>query len=139
MIKVAVASHDGAQISPHFGQSACFLVFEVAESQLSGPEVRANGFTAHARGECGGHGPGQADQHGHQPHGHGPVIEALRDCRAVIAGGMGRGAALELEANGIQARLAPAGLTPEAAVRAWLENHLYPAGQGGCGCGCGGH
>jgi predicted Fe-Mo cluster-binding NifX family protein len=29
IVKIAIASMDGVSISPHFGRSSCFIVFEV--------------------------------------------------------------------------------------------------------------
>jgi predicted Fe-Mo cluster-binding NifX family protein len=100
-VKIAVASEDGVSISQHFGRSRCFLVYEVDDQKILGYSVRDNTFTAHARGEC-----QEGVEHNHQ-HGHAAIVEALKDCEAVLCYGMGWRAAEELKQNGIQAFLVP--------------------------------
>ena len=73
-MKVAVVSSDGVSISKLFGQSKCFIVFEIEADKVKSREVRENSFTAFARGEC------QESEHSHQPHSHSSIINALRDC-----------------------------------------------------------
>lgn len=83
-MKIAVASADGVSISQHFGRSQCFIVFDVADGKVASREVRDNTYTAHAKGEC------KEDEHYRaQPHSHADIVAALRDCQAVLCGGMG--------------------------------------------------
>jgi predicted Fe-Mo cluster-binding NifX family protein len=116
-MKIAVASADGATLSPHFGRSRCFLVFTVEDGKIAGPEVRDNTFTAHAQGQCAG-----GEEHHHdQPHSHAGIVAALRDCEVVLCGGMGWRAAEDLKANGIRpVSLAAAGPAKDA-VEAFLS------------------
>ena len=124
-MKIAVASPDGVSVSPHFGRSRCFIVFDVVEGRLAGREVRDNTYTAHARGEC-----AEGEHHHDQPHSHASIVAALADCQAVLCGGMGWRAAEELKANGIRAVvLGDAGLTPEQAVQALLSGTLGQTGS----------
>ena len=126
-MKVAIASDDGVLISHHFGRSRCFLIFEIEEKQIIGRSVRDNSFTAHARGQC------QEGQHHEHHHGHGAIIEALRDCEAVLCHGMGWRAAEDLKQNGIQAFVIQDNLSPEQAVQEYLAGNLGLAG-GFCRC-----
>lgn len=126
-MKIAVASEDGVSISQHFGRSRCFLVFETEGGQVRGRSVRDNTFTAHARGEC-----QEGVEHTHH-HSHGAIVDALRDCAAVLCYGMGWRAAEDLKQNGIQAFLLPSEMSPEEAVQKYLAGDLGAAG-GFCRC-----
>lgn len=127
-MKVAVASSDGNQIAPHFGRSSHFLVFDVEEGRIIGKEVRSNTFTAHAGGKCHG------DGHDHATHGHAPIVEALRDCAAVLCYGMGWRAAEALTREGIEPYVLSAKSTPEEAVGLLLDGKLQAAGESFCRC-----
>lgn len=126
-MKVAVASEDGVSISHHFGRSRCFLVFDIQDGKVTERSVRDNTFTAHARGEC------DETHHHDQPHGHGAIVEALKDCQAVLCYGMGWRAAEDLKQKGIQAMLVPGEMSPEEAVGKYLRGDLGAAG-GFCRC-----
>jgi predicted Fe-Mo cluster-binding NifX family protein len=126
-MKIAVASSDGNQISPHFGRSSHFLVFDVEDGKIVGKEVRANTFTAHARGECAGEGA-----HEHGTHSHASIVEALRDCKAVLCYGMGWRAEEALNRGGIQALVLGEECNPEQAVGLFLAGKLVPSSQGVC-------
>ena len=126
-MKIAVASSDGNQISPHFGRSACFLVFDVEEGKVIGREVRANTFTAHARGECEGNG-----QHDHGAHSHASIVEALSDCNAVLCYGMGWRASEALTQGGVQPYFLSKRCTPEDAVALFVEGKLPLASTSSC-------
>ncbi len=136
-MKIAVASTNGQDVSPHFGRSACFVVFDLHEGLVNGREVRPNAFTAHALGQCHGHGHGHGEGHGHgggHGMGHGAVVAGLSDCSVLLCGGMGRRAAVDLQAAGIAPHVVPPGLDADAAVAAWMKGALPETG-GFCGCG----
>jgi predicted Fe-Mo cluster-binding NifX family protein len=126
-MKIAVASSDGTNISPHFGRSSYFLIFDVVNGRIVGKEQRPNTFTAHARGECRGE-----QTHDHGTHSHASVVEALSDCKAVLCYGMGWRAAEALGREGIQAFVLGEECTPEGAVTLFLDGQLPPASQGFC-------
>ncbi len=127
-MKIAVASSDGTHISQHFGQSSCFLVYDVEEGKIAGKEVRSNTFTAHARGECSG-----GEEHEHGGHDHSTLVEALHDCQAVLCRGMGRRAEEALSRGAIRPFVFAGECSPEQAVTLFLEGKLAPAPSGCCG------
>jgi predicted Fe-Mo cluster-binding NifX family protein len=128
-MRVAVASEDGTGVSSHFGRSACFLIFEIEGGKVVGREVRDNEFTAHAKGECKGE-----THHDHPLHSHASIVEALRDCEAVICYGMGARAAEALSRQGIHVYILSERCTPEAAVGLFVEGKLGAPGQNLCRC-----
>ena len=128
-MKIAVASSDGTNISPHFGRSSHFLIFNIEEGKIVGKEMRSNTFTAHARGECHGEG-GQ----GHGTQSHTSIVEALSDCTAVLCYGMGSRAAEALLREGIQPCVLGERCTPEDAVALFVEGKLQADNQAFCRC-----
>ncbi|GAB4143209.1 NifB/NifX family molybdenum-iron cluster-binding protein [Thermopirellula anaerolimosa] len=128
-MKLAVASLDGVHISPHFGRSRCFLVFELEAGSIVSRSVMENIFTAHTRGEC----QGDNDHHQHRHGDHADIISALQGCQAVICGGMGRRAAEELRRNGIDAIVVAAEMSPEKAVQDYVSGTLR-GDNGFCAC-----
>jgi predicted Fe-Mo cluster-binding NifX family protein len=128
-MKIAVASTDGVSISPHFGRSKSFIVFEVADGRIAGREVRQNSYTAHAQGQCEGH---EAHDPA-QPHSHADIVNALSDCQVVLCYGMGWRAAEDLKQAGIQAFVLDAEATAEDAVQAFLAGKVKP-GKPFCRC-----
>ena len=130
-MKIAVALDESASIARHFGRSRWFAIFDVEAAQISGRTLRDNTFTAHARGECPA--PDDHEHHQNQPHGHADIVDALRDCEAVLCCGMGWRAADELGANGIKPFVVEDAMSPEDAVAAYLAGKLRP---GGAFCRC---
>jgi predicted Fe-Mo cluster-binding NifX family protein len=130
-MKIAVASIDGVNISPHFGRSACFIVYENEDGTIKSREVRDNTYTPHAKGECKDGEHHEHDQGEH--HGHGAIINALHDCDAVLCFGMGHRAAEDLQAKGIMPYIVTEDMPADDAVKAYLEGKLKP-GQGFCHC-----
>jgi predicted Fe-Mo cluster-binding NifX family protein len=131
-MKVAVASADGTAVSQHFGQSRCFIVFDVTDGKITGREVRDNTFTPHARGQCHGHGHGHGAEHvhghGHEGvRGHQAAARALADCQALLCRGMGGRAAADLEAGGIRPVVFVDDLSPEEAVAGLVAGTLKVA------------
>jgi predicted Fe-Mo cluster-binding NifX family protein len=125
-MKIAVASNDGQSLSAHFGQSKCFIVYTIEDGKVLAKEDRDNRFTAHARGLC-----DHRTEHSHeQPHSHNDIIAALKDCQAMLCGGMGWPAAMDLQAHGIRPVIvADANMTPDAAVEALLAGTLAMTGS----------
>jgi predicted Fe-Mo cluster-binding NifX family protein len=130
-MKIAVASMEGMTISPHFGRSAFFVIFDIVDGKIGSRDIRPNAHTAFARGECAG-----KDHHHHDtPHSHDSVINALRDCAVVLCRGIGHRASEELKRSGIEPFVMVSDATPEEAVSQYLSGQLT---QSSPTCGCGG-
>lgn len=128
-MKIAVPSLDGSQVSPHFGRSAHFLVFDIEDGKVAGKEVRPNPFACHSGGGC--HGEGH---HGDEEAGHGSMAATLRDCSAVLCYGMGAGAAGALNQAGVRTYQLGKPCTAEDAVALFLEGKLLHLADGPCQC-----
>jgi predicted Fe-Mo cluster-binding NifX family protein len=126
-MKIAVITEDGQTISQHFGRAPYYLVFTVEDKEIVSKELR----------DKVGHQQFAQEPHEHEsendPRGHGfgapsdakhaRMIEAIRDCEAVIVRGMGRGAYLAMEQANIRpfvSELADA----EEAVKAYIGGTL---------------
>ena len=128
-MKVAVATTDGVVFSQHFGQSAGFVVFEIEGKVLKSRELRTNDRTPHAQGLCKGeHG------HGHGAHSCGSIADLLRDCDAVLCGGMGAGAANALTQQGIQPLVLPLACSADEAISHYLNGTAQAQPAGFCNC-----
>ena len=127
-MKIAVASTDGVEVSPHFGRSSCFVVFAVSNGKISGKDVRQNTYSGFAKGQCE---QGTGQEHGE--HDHADIVRALRDCDVVLCRGMGWRAAEELKANGLEPFVFDGDLSAEGAALAYLAGTLKSAG-GFCRC-----
>lgn len=92
-MKIAVASDDRKIISSHFGRTRGFVIFEVEGKEIKGQEYRPNTFTGHVRGLEGA---------GHKIDRHTPILNGLKDCKAVITHGMGRRIYNDLKEIGIE-------------------------------------
>jgi predicted Fe-Mo cluster-binding NifX family protein len=124
-MKIAVASVDGVAISPHFGRSRSFIVFDVVDGKIAGREVRDNIHTAFAQGKC----EEGAEHHDHaQPHSHADIVGALGDCDVVLCYGMGWRAAEDLKQAGIQPFVLDIEASPEEAVLAFLAGKVKAGG-----------
>ena len=121
-MRVAVATNDSASISQHFGRSASWLIYDVEGEQVTMAEHRTNRHKHDAEG-C--HGGG----HDHGPHSHAGLIEALKDCEAVITAGIGWRAAEDLKQHGIQPFSVSLPCTPEEAVTKYSKGNLEAADQ----------
>jgi predicted Fe-Mo cluster-binding NifX family protein len=105
-------------VSQHFGRSSCFIVYEIEDQVVKSEEVRANTFTAHAQGQCDG------GERAHHEHSHASIVEALRDCNAVLCRGMGWRAADELSAAGIKPIIVAACCSPNEAALMYARGEL---------------
>jgi predicted Fe-Mo cluster-binding NifX family protein len=126
-MKIAVASTDGSMISRHFGQTACFVVYEIEGETIKSREVRTMAAPAHQAGEQG--------SHDHQGEGHGALIATLTDCAAMLCGGIGSRAAEELKANQIEPLVTvDVQLETDEAVRRLLGGTLRAGQVHACCC-----
>ncbi len=130
MMRIAIASDDGTRIAAHTGRCACLVIFEVADGKATRVDCRANTFTAHARGECAGDAaPGAAHSH----HAHGPLVDAVADCQALITRGLGPRLVADLAARAIDAYVCNVDQVEEAAGR-YARGELPRAARPSCGC-----
>jgi predicted Fe-Mo cluster-binding NifX family protein len=127
-MKIAVPTLDESGISPHFGRSKAFLVFDTEGGEIRSREVRPNIHGHQAHGEGQGHGEG----HGHGHHDHNVFITLLHDCTVVISGGMGPGALHALQGAGLKVCLVSQPLMAEEAVALFLLGKLPLSEDGVC-------
>ena len=137
-MRIAVVSDDGVTIAAHFGRASTYLVFETregviqAEETLEKPTRHGAGHGAwhdHAAGHEAGHDAGHGSGRGHGgADTHRAMLDPIRGCDAVLAGGMGRGMQGHLKAAGIEAVLTAPGPAREAVER-WLAGDLQHDAQ----------
>ena len=128
-MRIAVPTNDGITVSPHFGRSAGFLVFEIEERRIKSREMRTNQTQhSHAQGACGDHSGGSEVQS------HAGILSALAGCDVVICSGMGRRAAEALKAGGITEVVFTAPGPAEETVVTYLAGNLSVSDQHFCQC-----
>ena len=112
-MRIAIASDDGNTIASHFGRTRGFVIFDVDRSsgEIKGKKYLRNTFTGHAVGR---HSPDR---------GHGSILEALKGCKVVIAGGMGRRAYDDLRGAGLEVFITRES-SVEGAVSSYLKGEL---------------
>ena len=127
-MKIATVSEDATTLCMHFGRATKYVVFDVENGEIIDRTV-LDKPSRHGRHHH--HGPEGHDHHGHEhghSHGHGhadhgAMLDPIRDCDAVIAGGMGRPMQQHLAAANL-----PVVMTRESdletAVRAYLAGTL---------------
>jgi len=121
-MKIAIASDDERTISSHFGQTRGFVVFDMEGKEVKSREYRPNTFTGHARGLEGA---------GHEIDRHGPILTALKDCKAVVSCGMGRRIYNDLRQAGIEVFVTDE-TEVERALELYLEGQLIDRPELGC-------
>jgi predicted Fe-Mo cluster-binding NifX family protein len=90
-MKVAVISQDGKSVSQHFGRAPYYVVLTVENGETTAREIRPKaGHHSFAGAEP------AADVK------HETMAGPIADCEALIAGGMGEGAFVSLQAMGIR-------------------------------------
>ena len=124
-MKIAVVTDDEKTISTHFGQARYYVVLTVQNGKVTEqetrPKVNQKQFAGehHHRGEHGdSHGMDRQAQHRHAR-----MMEAIDDCQALIARGMGQGAHYSLTSRGIKPVLTDIQDIQEA-VDAYLAGEL---------------
>jgi predicted Fe-Mo cluster-binding NifX family protein len=92
--KIAIATEDGAHVSQHFGRAPHFEVLTFENGKLVARERRAKAFPQ---------GPHDHPHHitnGQDTHASG-MLDAIKDCQVVIAGGMGGPAFAAIQSAGL--------------------------------------
>ena len=118
-MKIAVVSDDGLTVSQHFGRAEMYVVLTIEDGRIVAEETRPKlGHSAfvgqpHADLDAQGrHGFGAGAQSRHQQ-----MAEAIGDCQALIAGGMGWGAQESLRQRGIEVVVTDVEDARDAALR----------------------
>lgn len=93
MAKIAFPTDDGETISKHLGQARYFQVVTLEEGKIRSSEQREKASHTH-----------QDHQHEHEAgmHPGQQMIETIRDCQVLIAGGMGRPMYERATASGLE-------------------------------------
>jgi len=113
-MKIAAVSEDGVTVSQHFGRAPYYVVVTVEEGRVVATETRPKvGHREFA-------GAGVVDLGPEAKHR--TMGEAIADCRALLAGGMGSGAFTAMQALGIEPVLTDEPDVTAAALR-------YAAGE----------
>lgn len=114
-MKLAVASMDTHEVSGHLGHCTTFVIYEIAGERVLERQIRQ----LEGEGGCQCHGGG--------------IFEAIGDCDAVLAGGMGQGLCNKLTARGIAAVVTPERVADEAVAR-YLAGSLGASETPSCTC-----
>ncbi len=102
-MKIAIVTEDGRTVSQHFGRAPYYAVLTVEGDVIVERELRPKTglhLTGAPREERAGSGP-----HGTSPEAqsrHDQMAQAIGDCSALIAGGMGQGAYDRFTALGLR-------------------------------------
>jgi predicted Fe-Mo cluster-binding NifX family protein len=116
LIRIAIATTDGASVCDHLARATAFVVVDVTTGVPAARVTRAR-----STGACGNHAT---------------FVEMLTGCDAVICGGIGEGAAVSLAAHGIRALVAPAaaGTPIDDALQLWIQGRLATSEERVCLC-----
>jgi predicted Fe-Mo cluster-binding NifX family protein len=125
-MRIAIASDDGTNIAAHTGQCRGFVIFEVNEQKAARVGYRPNTFTAHAQGRCRG-----PDEEVAENHSHGPLVDAIGDCRILVTRGLGPRLVADLAAQGIDAYVCDLAQVDDAAQQ-YARGRLARATGTGC-------
>ncbi len=93
-MKIAAVSEDGVTVAQHFGRAPYYVVVTVEDGRVVGRETRPKVGHREFAG-AGAVDPGPEAKHR-------AMGEAIADCRALLAGGMGSGAFTAMQALGIE-------------------------------------
>ena len=101
-MKIAFITDDGKTISRHFGRASHYLVVEIEDGVIVNQEMREK--LGHAQFSDEGHHTDHSlgsglDAESHSKHVR--MSQAIRDCDALICGGMGMGAYQSMQKFGI--------------------------------------
>ena len=127
VLKVGVATDDGQTVSAHFGRAQYYLVYDIVDGRVRGKETRAKashhqpGLEPRAEGHH--HGQAEASLHAN-------MLSNVRDCEALIAGGMGWGMYEAIKQTGMKPYLtdmASADQAVEAYIKGNLDDHAERA------------
>jgi predicted Fe-Mo cluster-binding NifX family protein len=104
-MKIAAITDDGQTISQHFGRAAFYQVVIIEDGRIIKREMRQKLGHAQLHNEEHQHHQGRGEQHGFGSGAekrHAKMVEAIKDCEALLCRGMGRGAYEYLKTRGIR-------------------------------------
>lgn len=103
-MKIAIPSNDQSSICKHFGKAKGFVICEIEDNKIVAKNYKVNDFTGHVIGLANDkeHSHEHNHDHSHHQHSHSGILNAIGDCKVVIAGGMGRRLYADFEQNNIQ-------------------------------------
>jgi predicted Fe-Mo cluster-binding NifX family protein len=121
-MNIAIASDDGMTVASHFGKTSGFIIFKVENEKITNQWYRENTFTGHAR---------SFEGFGHTVDRHGPILDALKDCKVVISRGMGRRIYNDLHQAGIEVFISDQ-VNAKNAAELYLRDELVDHPEKGC-------
>lgn len=124
-MKIAAITEDGKTISQHFGRAPYYLVLTIEEGKIVNRELRIKVGHNHFKEESHSETPHEVG-HGLDPDSHNKHVsmaEAIADCKALLCGGMGRGAYESMQVLNVQPVVTDF-LDIDAAVQAFIDGKL---------------
>ena len=106
-MKIAVACMNEHTVSAHFGRAEKYMIYDIHDGKITDrnlvPKLGHRHFAQQQPVGGQGHGHGQGSGFGqHAGCKHEQMIENIRDCDVLLAGGMGRGAYVDMQTWGIK-------------------------------------
>ncbi|MDD5398947.1 MAG: NifB/NifX family molybdenum-iron cluster-binding protein [Dehalococcoidia bacterium] len=124
-MKIAVVTDDETTICQHFGRAQYYMVFDVENGKITGKERRDKMGHRHFASQESGHsaatGPHGYDADSQRKHA--SMAEPIKDCQALIAGGMGMGACDSMKSYNIEPIVTDVS-NIETAVKLYAEGKL---------------
>lgn len=125
--KIAVATNDKNLISDHLGRANYFAIYTISADSILDKSYIKNVFTPHKKAKGAG-----GDAHEHAIHEHNDLIKALKDCRLVLARGIGTRMAMDLEEAGINGYVVVEEGTMDEIIQKYIQGELIINRDGGC-------
>lgn len=131
-MKIAFISDDGITISQHFGRAMYYVVLTIENGKVTNKEQRPKLGHNHFAGQHEEHhehdvgGAGHGFDHSSQER-HVGMLQAVSDCKVLVAGGMGAGAYASMQSAGIEPIVSDMRSIDDAAaayIAGTLENHM---------------
>lgn len=106
-MKIAIPSDDGKTVASHTGRAQGFIIYQTESDKAVRLEYRRNQYTGHAMGLHPKDADDNSHDHNHHDHSHVPLLDALNECKIVIANGMGARLIADFENKGISVLFTP--------------------------------
>lgn len=123
-MKIGIASDDKHSIAQHFGRTRGFVIADVQDGNIISTDYRNNDFTHHRQ-------QGAHEHHGGHGQSHAGILEALKDCKVVIARGMGRRIYEDLRGANIESLITDISKVDEA-LKAYADGTMVDKPEKGC-------